>query len=127
MNFFLLGIDQKAKMNWFASETLAQKAQQLNATYAERRKAAIAAYQAKLISDWEARILRKASQGKTRLILHFDRIFASDLHPCDELTEDFTDAEAEELRVVIQDWAKQQGLELHQRETSMYKLTVRWD
>lgn len=113
-------------MSLFWSKTIAQQAQALEASYAERRAAALAELKPKLLADLGAKVLRKAEEGQQRCIVYFDRIYSSDLHEDAALAHDLNEAEAALLREAVVAWCAEQGLSAAASTSNPDKLTLRW-
>ena len=107
-------------------KTIGSRAVELSSSYPQRRAEALKQFESKLFEYLEAEIVRAASQGHARLSVRFDRIFASDLMPCDELVLDFDEEEGELMRGALERWADAQHLSLRESESTAYKIYIWW-
>jgi hypothetical protein len=108
------------------AKSLGSRAVALSNSYAERRAEALKKFETKLLEHLEVEILRAASQGKQRLSIRFDRIYTSDLLPCDELALDLEEEEEEQVCEALRKWAEAQQLGLRKSNSTEYKAYIWW-
>lgn len=108
------------------TENIASQARTLQASYAERRAAALLELRSKLLSELGQRVLAKAAEGKSRYIVYFDQLYASDLLPDPSLRADFSEQEQADLEKAVADWCVEQGLTAERSVKNPYKFFLRW-
>jgi len=110
---------------WF-SETIGAAACAMSTSYPERRATAISEFITALTGQLAERILAKAKCGKTRLIVHFERTYATNLIDIPELEADLNEEEQALLSQRIHDWCGANGLTATISKHNPGKVTFTW-